>query len=444
MLQTLFDAIERNRDIILAAERYIWQHPELGYREWQTHAYLKAQYEAIGYDVQEAGNIPGFFVDIDTGRPGPRVAVFGEMDAIVVPDHPQCNPETKAVHACGHHFQSAALLGVAIALKAEGALDGLCGSIRLLVVPCEEEISHKFCNSLMQQNVIHFHSGKREFLYRGYLDGVDIAFMVHGRSKGFALNGGCNGSIRKQFIFIGKAAHAAGAAHGRNALYAATNAIACANALRETFLERDTVRFHPIITKGGAVVNVIPDSVCVESAVRALSMSALMSANAKINRAFAAGAASMGCRLIIDDASGYAPRKEDKNLQSAFLEIARLLFDASEIHTGLPPATGCTDMGDVSMVMPVCHAFVGGGAGEGHTAEYRVDDPVTGCVTNAKLQVGVLAHLLCDESARAKKVIAEAEVPYPSIQAYLEAVERLSYREEAVIYNEDGSTTLKC
>ena len=30
------------------------------------------------------GNIPGFYIELDTGRPGPCVAVFGELDALVV------------------------------------------------------------------------------------------------------------------------------------------------------------------------------------------------------------------------------------------------------------------------------------------------------------------------------------------------------------------------
>ncbi len=34
---TLFQAIENCKDIILAAERYIWDNPESGYREWNTH-----------------------------------------------------------------------------------------------------------------------------------------------------------------------------------------------------------------------------------------------------------------------------------------------------------------------------------------------------------------------------------------------------------------------
>ena len=137
LFSTLFSAVDAHRAEILAAERQIWKNPEPGYREWKTHKYLKGLYEALGYRLTEAGNIPGFYTEIDTGRPGPTVAVFGEMDSLIIPSHPECDPETGAVHACGHNCQSAALYGIAAALKTPGALDGLCGKIRLIAVPAE-------------------------------------------------------------------------------------------------------------------------------------------------------------------------------------------------------------------------------------------------------------------------------------------------------------------
>ena len=65
--------------------------------------------------------------------------------------------------------------------------------------------------------------------------------------------------MAKTITFHGKSAHAGGAPHkGVNALYAANQALNAVNALRETFQDADCVRFHPIITNGGTVVNAIP------------------------------------------------------------------------------------------------------------------------------------------------------------------------------------------
>lgn len=440
--ERLYSAIEANKDSILEAERYIWNNPEAGFKEWKTHRYLKALYEKLGYEVHEAGDIPGFYVDIDTGIPGPRIAVFGELDGLPVPDHPERDPETNVVHACGHNAQSAALYALACAFASKDALKGLCGGIRLIAVPAEELVDISYRKSLMEQGILHFYGGKQEFMYRGYLNGIDMSIMIHCRGKGFGLNRGCNGCINKKYTFIGKTAHAAGPSNGLNALYAATNAISSANAVRETFPDSDKVRVHSVITKGGEAVNVIPSEVEVETMVRGLTVNVMKRINRKINRAFAAGALSMGCGLVIDDMIGYLPRKEDKTLQATFLQIARTLFSEEDIHVDLPPAPGCTDLGDVSAVMPVCHAFVGGFDGAGHSAQFRVTDPYTFCVTGAKLEAGVIATLLSDGGKRAKEVIDNADVLYGSVEEYLNAMEDFKFHGNVITENKDGSYTV--
>lgn len=45
--------------------------------------------------------IPGFYTDLDTGRPGPKLCLMGELDSLICAEHPDCDPVTKAVHACG-------------------------------------------------------------------------------------------------------------------------------------------------------------------------------------------------------------------------------------------------------------------------------------------------------------------------------------------------------
>ena len=44
-------AVEKNRDLILSAERYIWKNPETGYKEYKTSAYMARQFRALGYEL---------------------------------------------------------------------------------------------------------------------------------------------------------------------------------------------------------------------------------------------------------------------------------------------------------------------------------------------------------------------------------------------------------
>ena len=116
-MKNLLRFVDKYQDMILEAERYIWQHPETGYREVNTSKYMEDKFEALGYELVRAGNIPGFYTVLDTGRPGPEILIMGELDSLICPNHPESDPKTGYVHACGHHAQCAALLGIAAALK---------------------------------------------------------------------------------------------------------------------------------------------------------------------------------------------------------------------------------------------------------------------------------------------------------------------------------------
>ena len=175
--QLIVNNVDTVKQLILDAERWIWAHPQTGYTEWQAHDYLAEKYEALGYTLVKAGNIPGFYTDVETGKPGPKVAIFGELDALDIANHPES--VNGMTHCCGHNAQSAALLGIAAALKQPPPLDGLCGSIRFISVPAEELIELGYRESLRKQGIIKYFGGKVEFIHRGYFDGVDMAMMIH-------------------------------------------------------------------------------------------------------------------------------------------------------------------------------------------------------------------------------------------------------------------------
>ena len=444
-MKKYIEAVEKHKDEILAAEDYLWSHPQTGYNEWLAHTYLAERFEKAGYALRCAGDIPGFLTVLDTGRPGPRILVLGELDSLVCFEHPDCDKQTGAVHACGHCAQSAALLGIALALKEPGVLDGLSGSICLCAVPAEELIELEQREALRRKGVIHYFGGKIEFLYRGYFDGCDMAFMLHtSGAPGVRISQGGNGCVLKQIEYIGKAAHAGGAPHmGVNALYAANQGISAANALRETFQDGDHIRFHPIITAGGTVVNAIPARVSMESYVRGASLEAIRKANDSVNRALAASAAAIGAQIHLRDIPGYAPLINDPTLGGILLDAAREIFPENEVAKIEVWDTGCTDMGDLSAVMPAAQPIVGGAEGLGHGADYRIADPVSACVKSAEVQVTALAKLMENDAALASEVLKNAQPRFESRQAYFEAIDAFQLDRDIVSYAENGDVTLK-
>ena len=441
-MQTLINAVDQHRQMIFDAERYIWKHPETGYREVNTSKYMEEKFESMGYDLVRAGNIPGFYTVLDTGRPGPEILIMGELDSLICPNHPESDPETGYVHACGHHAQCAALLGIAAALKEPGVLDDLCGRIRLCAVPAEELIEIGYRTELKKKGIIKYFGGKGEFLYRGYFDGVDIAFMVHS-SSAFGTQSGSVGCIAKTIHYKGLSAHAGGnPAGGINALYAASQGLAAANAIRETFQEKDIIRFHPIITHGGEAVNAIPELVTIESYVRGVSFEAIQKANKKINRALCGGALSIGGNIEIIDMPGYAPLKNDENMIKLTKEAADLIIPEEGFYISPNPSSGSTDMGELSGLMPVIHPYSAGTQGTAHGANYGIADPEKACVKSAKLQLAMLYLLLKDNGARAKEIKEEFVPLFGSKEAYFTYIDSLFSDGDRIVYNEDDTATV--
>ncbi len=440
MYEKITNAVEKNSKLILDAERYIWNNPETGFREWKTSKYLADIFEKLGYKLTMAGDIPGFYTDIDTGVPGPKVLILGEMDALICNEHPEADTKTHAVHCCGHNAQCAALVGIAAALREEGAIDGFCGSVRLCAVPAEEGIEISFRQDLRKQGIISYYGGKAEYLHRGYFDGVDIAFMIHTTAgEKASIKKGAVGNLRKAVRYIGVAAHAGGSpSKGINALYAATLGLSAINSLRETFKEADLVRVHPIITSGGAAVNAIPSDVTIESYVRGKTLEVIERENKKVNRALIGAAVSMGAKININDKPGYHPLNNDDTLIELTKEAMEYVMGKDGVVVEGGFSTGSTDMGDLSAIMPVIHPYMPGATGNAHGSDYYIKNPQVACVDSAKVQLILLNMLLTDNAKHANRVIEKKCVQFASKDEYFKRIQKLDSEGERVKYCENG------
>jgi amidohydrolase len=400
-------------------------------------------FESFGYELTMAGNIPGFYTTLDTGRPGPTVLILGEMDSIICPEHPESDKETGAAHSCGHHAQCAALIGIAAALKEPGVLDKFCGKIKLCAVPAEELLEIEYRSELKKQGIIKYFGGKGEFLSRGYFDDVDLAFMVH-TSSIFGVRGGSVGCMAKKITYKGKQSHAGGSPwNGRNALYAATCGLNAINAIRETFQEKDIIRVHPIITHGGSMVNAIPGFTNLESYVRGSSFEGIVAANKKVNQALCGAALSIGTNIEINDFPGYAPLVNEKNMIQVAIDAAAIALPEREFDYNPVMGSGSTDMGDLCCVMPAVHPYIPGNKGTSHGADYYIQDPVAACVDSAKFQLGMLLVLLSDDAKRAYEIIENFEPMFPSAKAYCEYMDSLIDSGERIEYCDDGTAKVR-
>ena len=426
------EIIDAKADELTAIAKTILKNPEPGFRELKTARLVAEQFGALGMQPRSGLAVTGVRADASGTSAGPTLAILGELDSLIVSDHPHADPDTGAAHACGHHCQIAMMLGAATALTNHDVLDNLAGRIAFMAVPAEEYIEIEYRDDLRRAGKIEFLGGKPELVKLGEFDDVHLAMMLHTTSnpaeKLMCISNTNNGTVAKRIQFIGRASHAGGAPHlGINALNAAMMAMTAINFNRETFRDEDSIRVHPIIAKGGEAVSAVPADVRMETFVRGRTVEALMDANAKVDRALKAGAMAVGAQVKIQTIPGYMPLQQNKAMAEIFRANAAELVGEENVgyvdHRG-----GSTDMGDISRLMPVIHPYVGGATGLGHGATYVVEDYALAVIKGAKALAYTAIDLLSDNASHGNSV-AGGQRADMSIPEYLKFMRSLASEE---------------
>ena len=349
-------AIDAQAQRLTAFGRDILAHPELGYKETRTAGKVLEAFASLGLTDVTRPARTGVKGWLWRGA-GPRVAVIGELDA-------------------------------------------------------EEYVEIGWRAGLRRAGEVQYLGGKQQLIAEGAFDDIDMAMMVHSETDApqprAVVAGAAGGFIGKELRFLGKEAHAGGAPwEGVNALNAASLAIAAIHANRETFRDEDHVRVHPIITKGGDLVNTVPADVRMESYVRAASVQAMRTANAKVNRAARGAAYAVGARVEIDDMPGYLPLAQNAALSELFAANVPVCAPGLAVERGLP-FCGSTDMGDVSYLLPVIQPTVSGFSGAAHSRDFAVADEALAYLAPAKLMAATVIDLLAGGAAKGRSVLADA------------------------------------
>lgn len=329
--------------------RKIWEFAEVGYKEKQSSALLKAELRAAGFQLQEnVADIPTAFV-ATYGSGQPVIGILGEYDAL--PGLSQEDiPEKKAReagaggHGCGHNLFGVASAFAAITVKNQLAEKKLAGTIRFYGTPAEEG-----------------GAGKVFMAQAGVFKDCDVVLAWHpGDRNGTGLQSSL-ANITAKFRFYGKAAHAASAPdRGRSALDAALLMTHAVDMLREHVPQ--TTRLHYIITNGGSAPNIVPDFAEVYLYARHPDMPTLDGIWQRVIKCAEAGALATETQLkheivgSVYNLLANAPLTEllDRNLrlvggyqynaeERAFAEKLRQTF----------PLTGALELGSEAQVQPL-------------------------------------------------------------------------------------------
>lgn len=132
---------------VIEWRRHFHANPELSNREVKTAAYIAEHLKSLGLKVQTGVAKTGVVALLETGKPGPVIALRADMDALPVTERNSLpfaskvktsfnGQETGVMHACGHDTHVAMLMGVAEILSKNKA--ELKGTIKFIFQPAEE------------------------------------------------------------------------------------------------------------------------------------------------------------------------------------------------------------------------------------------------------------------------------------------------------------------
>lgn len=421
------EAIDRHAQKLEEFVRDIGQHAELGFFETRTASKVAEFLKGLNLPVSENIALTGVEGLLDTHHSGPKIAVMGELDSVVCYEASDADPVSGAAHQCGHHVQLGAMLATAVGLVSSGVSAELAGKVVFMGVPAEEYIQIERRLKLKSEGKIHFLGGKAELIRLGRFDDVDMALMIHASSNrpgpSVDTSQTSNGFVGLTIRYIGRQAHAAASPdQGINALNAAVLGISAVNALRETFRDSDHVRVHFIITKGGDLVNCVPDDVRLEAYVRASSVAVIEETLAKVVRAFKAGGDAVGAKTEIKVLPGMFPLSGCPEFYDIFYENSRP-FVKPENFVNSGHMAGSTDMGDVSQIMPAIHPMTGGMNGVLHAAEAHIANYEAAILIPGKTMAATVIDLLANNAAKAQEILSDFK-PNLTREQYLQKLNR--------------------
>lgn len=223
----LAEAVRLASEPVERAYNFLHEHPELGKHEVQAHTYLTDALKSFGLiEFVVSTEAPTAVIAIlDSGKPGPVIALRAEMDArpletgMVEPtNHAPRSQIDGLMHSCGHDVHAAILLGTAAILNANK--HRFSGKIVFLFQPAEETAGG--ADDIVREGILG-RLGVQKMLAQHVAPGLPIGTITI--APGFALAGSNTFHLKLK----GKGSHAAAPSEGTDSpLVAARMALALA------------------------------------------------------------------------------------------------------------------------------------------------------------------------------------------------------------------------
>jgi amidohydrolase len=371
---------------LIAIRRDLHANPELSFQETRTAATVAAELARMGIEHRTGVGRTGVVATIQGGRPGPVLAIRGDMDALPIHEQtglPFASTNPGVMHACGHDVHTSTLLGVAGILHR--LAPELRGSVRLIFQPAEEILA-----------------GARAMINDGALDGVTMALGYHNhpdmKAGSFAGVSGATYAACDRFRIVvhGVSGHAAYPHVAVDPIVAAAHLVTSL----QTVVSREIGPLHPcVVTVGaihaGTVHNIIPDSCEMLGTVRTLSPATRGLAEAAVKRFCAGMEASFRTPCGCEWNPGVPPTVNDEALRERALGAVQAQL--GDVLVDGDPSLGAEDFAEFAARVPSFVLRIGSGApgrdDHLHNSGYQPDESciALGAAALSRAAVEILA-----------------------------------------------------
>lgn len=327
--EKVVEVIEKNREEITKLCEYIFENPEMGFKEYKASAALKTFLENHNFSVKMgvAGLETAFRAEKKGKADGVTIGFLCEYDAL---------PNG---HSCGHNIIASSAVAAAIGLSE--ALEDFAGNIVVLGTPSEEGSG-----------------GGKEILYRaGVMNDVDCAMMFHAGPK-TVINDILLAIGAYSYTFHGIPAHAGACPEkGRSAVEAVVQMFNNVNGLRVT--TKSDTRIHGIIKQGGVVTNVIPELTEAQFGIRAATKAELEELVERVNNCAKAAALSTGCTVEVKEIGiSYMDMVSNEVMLQLVEENMKSLGERIDVRNATV-GLGSSDVGNISQRIPTFQVMIG-------------------------------------------------------------------------------------
>ncbi len=345
--------------------------PELGNQEHQTAAIIRRRLEELGVEYTPMLDT-GTVAVIRGGQPGKTIGFRADIDALPIQEDtglPYTSRTPGVMHACGHDFHVAALLGAAELLMRRRT--ELRGNVKLFFQPDEEG-----------------DGGAERMIAAGCLENphVDAMLCCHTSSViptgTISVRSGpiCAASNTFLVTLRGKGSHGAKPHLGTDVIVAGAQVVTAL----QTIVSRRTSPTDPVVVTvgsfhAGTAGNILPEEAVLCGTLRTMGGATRERVKEHFRSIVSGIAAGMGVEADISILDSYTGCRNDLAMTDLVRQAAGKVLGEQNVLELAEPSLGTDDFGYFSDTVPGCYYYVGVGNEEkgftcpNHNPHFAVD-----------------------------------------------------------------------